>query len=100
MPITAPVCGEACVGVVGRGDAEVGDLHLALRRDEHVARLDVAVHDAVAVREGERVGDLGRDPGRVHRPGARPCARRMSRSDWPSTYSITMKDVPCSWPQS
>ena len=34
------------------GDAEVGDLHLALRRDEHVAGLDVAVHDAVRV--GER----------------------------------------------
>ena len=33
--------------------------------DEHVAGLDVAVDDAVAVRERERAGDLGADPGRL-----------------------------------
>ena len=60
VPITAPVWVRPCVGVGRvRRDAEVGDLHLPGRGDEHVARLDVAVHDAVAVREGERVGDLG-----------------------------------------
>ncbi len=42
-------------------DAEVGDLHLPLRRDEHVARLHVAVHDTVRVRERQGVGDLGRE---------------------------------------
>ena len=60
--------GEPGAGVGGvRGDAEVGDLHLALRREQHVPRLDVAVHDAVAVREVESGGDLGADPRRVHR---------------------------------
>ena len=74
MPITAPGLGEACGGVGrARGDPEVGDLHLSLRREEHVARLDVAVHDAVAVREVEARGDLGRDPGRVHRREAALC---------------------------
>ena len=55
------------VAALGAGDAEVGDLHPALRRDEHVSGLHVAVDDAVAVRELERVGDVGRDPGRFHR---------------------------------
>ncbi len=49
------------------GDAEVGDLHLTLWRDQHVAGLHVAVHDAVRVRERQRVGDLGRDAHRVRR---------------------------------
>ena len=30
--------------------------------EQHVVRLDVAVHDVVAVRVRERVGDLARDP--------------------------------------
>src|SRR5690606_8511353 len=47
----------------GAGDAEVGDLDLALGGDEHVARLDVAVHDAVAVGEVEGGGDVGGDVG-------------------------------------
>ena len=34
--------------------------------------LHVAVHDAVAVRERERVGDVGRDAGRFHRRRAWP----------------------------
>ena len=41
-------------------DAEVGDLGRALRVDEHVLRLDVAVHDAAVVRGAERAGDLDR----------------------------------------
>ena len=51
----------------GLGDAEVGHLHLTARRDQDVARLDVAVHHPVAVGEAERgghvCGDLRRPPG-------------------------------------
>ena len=57
--------GEVLVGVGGDGpgDAEVGHLHLAGRRDEDVAGLHVAVHDAVAVGEAEGGGDVGADVG-------------------------------------
>ena len=40
-------------------DAEVGDLHAAAGREQHVAGLHVAVHDAVVVGVREGVGDLG-----------------------------------------
>ena len=63
MPSTAPVLVSG--SLVSARDAEVGDLHLALRRDQYVARLHVAVHDAVGVRERQRVGDLGGDACRV-----------------------------------
>ena len=42
-------------------EAEVGDLHDAVRRDEDVLRLDVAVHQAVAAGMLERGRDLQRD---------------------------------------
>ena len=42
----------------GAGDPEVGDLDAAVGRDEHVARLHVAVDDPAGVRGGEGVGDL------------------------------------------
>ena len=48
-------------------DAEVGDLHGARLREQHVARLHVAVHDAAAMRERERGRDLGGDLGRLVR---------------------------------
>ena len=43
----------------GLGDAEVEDLHLAVGRDEHVVRLQIAVHDAPVVRGGEAARNLG-----------------------------------------
>ena len=42
------------------GDAEIGHLQPALRADEHVVRLDVAVDDPVLVRETDRRQDLPR----------------------------------------
>ncbi len=43
------------------GHAEVGQLRVA-GHEEHVLRLDVAMHDAAAVRVGERIGDLAQQP--------------------------------------
>ena len=43
------------------GDAEVHDLDVAVVVEHHVLRLDVAVHDALAVRVGERVEELDAD---------------------------------------
>ena len=40
------------------GDPEVGQLHRPLGRDQHVGRLDVAVHDPRGVGRRERVGRL------------------------------------------
>ena len=67
MPITAPVRVSPSVAAAGPGDPEVGDLHLARGGDEDVARLHVAVHDAVLVRERERRGDVGTDVGDLRR---------------------------------
>nr|WP_246078351.1 hypothetical protein [Modestobacter excelsi] len=39
-------------------DAEVDDVDEVARGDQHVGRLDVAVHQTVGVRSGERLGDL------------------------------------------
>ena len=57
--------GEVRLGgrVHGPGDAEVGDLHLAVRTDQDVGRLDVAVGEPGLVGEPERGGDLGGDLG-------------------------------------
>jgi len=41
---------------------------VVLSVEKHVARLDVAVHDAIAVQEGDARRNLGRDPGRQPRP--------------------------------
>ena len=93
------------------GDAEVGELGDAARPsgrvgDEHVLRLDVAVHDAALVRVLERVAE--REPDRAARRGrsAAPsalelverAARRPARtpgsarcSSWPASK---MRDDP------
>ena len=45
-------------------DAEVGHEGV-LPREQHVVRLDVAVHNAAAVRVGERVAHVAQDPHRL-----------------------------------
>ena len=57
----------------GARDAEVRHLHVPLGIDEHVVRLDVAVDDAVSVREAECREDLPRvvDGDRDRRAAAR-----------------------------
>ena len=59
-----PTMVPACVDPAGRlarreqhGEAEVEDLRLTVGRQRHVARLEVAMEDAVPVRVLERIGD-------------------------------------------
>jgi hypothetical protein len=52
-------------GVHPAGEAEVEQLHPAVRQHHHVLRLEVAVHDAGRVRGGEGGGELAGDRGGV-----------------------------------
>ena len=54
------VRGIGARGGDGFRDAEVAD-DGAATGEEHVVRLDVAVHDAVLVRVGQRFGDVAQD---------------------------------------
>jgi hypothetical protein len=47
------------------GDTEVQYLHVPFRRQHHVRRLQISMHDATLVRLGERVGDLDADRRRL-----------------------------------
>ena len=49
------------VGIEHLGDAEVQQLHLTRRRDVHVRRLQVAMHDEVSMRVGDRSGGGGKE---------------------------------------
>ena len=77
--------------LLGRlGDAEVGELDDAVDPAQQVARLDVAVDDALAVgvvEPGARAEDDRQD---VSSTRSQPRSRRISAQDWPSMYSITM----------
>ena len=63
------------------GDAEVRQLHVAGGGEEHVGRLDVAVHDPDGVRGRERLRKLARHPQRLGH-GERP-AGQASASEPP-----------------
>ena len=71
------------------GDAEVEDLHQSVGTEHHVRRLDVAMHDALGVRLGEPVGDLGGDRARSRRLD-RPRSS-AARSVSPSQYASARK---------
>ena len=71
------------------GDAEVGDLHPAVGRDQQVSRLDVAVNESLGVGNGKRLGGLGDDV-TASGPGESTRSRSiMAESGWPGTSSIT-----------
>ena len=81
MPATTPGCvswitedaTSLCASRPGAlREPEVHHLDDAVAPDHDVLRLDVAVHDAAAVRRGERRGDLGADVHDIaHRQRAR-----------------------------
>jgi len=64
--------GESSLGARGRGerlrDAEVGQSR-RVTDEEHVVRLDVAVHDAALVRECECARHVPQDAERLDQPG-------------------------------
>ena len=97
------VLGErlARVGEASR-DAEIGELDLAVRRDEHVRWAQVAVDDAkgapvgaarALMRVGESAEDLAQHvPDELGRQRLGPsCAASSRRGSCPSTYSMTRK---------
>ena len=91
-PHHEPGLGDLLVDADRPGDPEVGHLDLAVGGDEDVAGLDVAVDDPVAVRVGERLGDVGGDRGGLG-GGERGLRADDRESASPSTYSMTMKYV-------
>ena len=64
MPRIAPDCGQLAVALDPLGQAEVGDVRLALLVDQDVGRLEVAVQDAPLVGVVHRLGRLGHQPRR------------------------------------
>ena len=78
--------GEVALLPEDLGDAEIRDLHPAAFIQQDVLRLDVAVHDALLVRELQRLADLRHDLQRLH--GVICLARSNCRRFTPSTNSI------------
>ena len=58
--MTSPVLGHARLAAAV-GDAEVDEVGEVVGGEQHVLRLDVAVHEAVGVRGVQRGGDLADD---------------------------------------
>ena len=75
-PAPRPSVAEGVVTADGGEDAEVAQLQRAARVDHDVARLEVAVHDAVAMKEGEGHEALTGDVDDERRGGV---ARRRGR---------------------
>ena len=75
------------------GDAEVGDLRAVAFEEDDVRRLHVAMHDALRVREIERLGDLRADVGDLLER-QRASLRQHFFEVLPSTYSMAMNDMP------
>ena len=67
---------HAVIDVERARDAEVRHLDLALAAEKDVLRLHVTVHEPLAVREGEPVGDRDRELERLRAPATAPTARR------------------------
>ncbi len=57
---TATPLSHPSVTVGALGQAEVEDLDVAIRQDEHVVGFQVPMHDALLVRRGHALGDLQR----------------------------------------
>ena len=70
-------------------NAEVGDERVP-RLQQHVFGLDVAVHDVLAVSEGERIGHALHDAQRLVKWKAPFLQQVLSRSVFPSTKGITL----------
>jgi hypothetical protein len=63
----------------GLGHTEVGH-HCRVARQQHVVRLDVAVHHPARVRHGERAGHVAQNADGVHhrqRPARETCSQRL-----------------------
>ena len=64
-----------------RRQAEIGELGIAVRAEQDVVALDVAVNDALGVRRGQGARDLKRDVDRLiqrQRPRGHPLAQALS----------------------
>src|SRR5262249_4434180 len=59
------------------GESEVEHFHRAVVRNHHVARFDVAMHDAARVRRGKRIGYLNRN------------RERLTQIEWTSGHQLT-----------
>ena len=82
MPSTEPTWVIARLLGERLGDAEVGELDVAFARAQQVAGLDVAVHDAVAVRVVQPAQACATIAS-ASATSSSPASRRISAHDWP-----------------
>ena len=74
VPRTLPA--DVCGAAEEAGDAEIGELHLPVGRQEQIPRLDVAVDHAAVVGVAQGPGDINADPRHVP-PGEGPPAVQL-----------------------